>query len=39
VEDAVVLVAADLAGRALGRPIDPAELRPIAADVVPGGAR
>jgi F-type H+-transporting ATPase subunit b len=39
VEDAVADVAAVLAGRALGRTVDPAELRPVAADVVSGGAR
>jgi F-type H+-transporting ATPase subunit b len=39
VEDAVADVAAVLAGRALGRSVDPAELRPLAADVVSGGAR
>jgi len=39
VEDAVADVAAVLAGRALGRSVDAGELRPVAADVVRGGAR
>jgi F-type H+-transporting ATPase subunit b len=39
VEDAVADVAAVLAGRALGRPVNAGELRPLAAEAVAGGVR